>query len=40
MVFKNIILDGITCIKKIEHPLQVTNGLKLRIEKDLNLNWH
>jgi hypothetical protein len=38
MIFQDIILDGITCIKKFDDPLQVANGLKLRIEKDLNLN--
>jgi hypothetical protein len=42
MIFKNINSDDITCVKKIEDPLQVAIGLKLRIEKglDLNLIWH
>jgi hypothetical protein len=38
MIFNNINLDGITYIQKFEDPLQVANELKLRIQKDLNLN--
>jgi hypothetical protein len=38
MIFKNINLDGITCVKKIEDPLQVANGLKGKLKRfKLNL---
>jgi hypothetical protein len=33
MIFKNINLDGITCIQKFEDPLQMANGLKWKIHK-------
>jgi hypothetical protein len=31
MIFKNINLDGITCLTKFEDPSQVTIGLKRKI---------
>jgi hypothetical protein len=38
MIFKNINLDGVTCIKKCEGPLQVANGPKSRNLEIWNLN--
>jgi hypothetical protein len=37
-VFMNVNLDDITCVQKIEYPIQVAFRLNLIIEKDLNLN--
>jgi hypothetical protein len=38
LFFKNMNLDGIVCMQKIEDPIQVDFGLNLGIKKDLNLN--
>jgi hypothetical protein len=35
----NVNLDDITCVQKIEYPIQVAFRLNLIIEKDLNLNF-
>jgi hypothetical protein len=37
-VFMNVNLDDITCVQKIEYPIQVAFRLNLIIVKDLNLN--
>jgi hypothetical protein len=31
-------LDSITCMRKIQYPIQVAIGLNLIIQMDLNLN--
>jgi two-component SAPR family response regulator len=38
LIFMDVNLDGITCMQKIEDPIQVTFELDLIIKKDLNLN--
>jgi hypothetical protein len=44
MIFKNMNLDGLTCIKKIEVPLQVAiktwfnNNQRKDLDSNLNLN--
>jgi hypothetical protein len=39
MIFNTVNLDGLTCIKNFEAPLEVANrDLKREIQKELNLN--
>jgi hypothetical protein len=39
MISKAVNLDGLTCIEKIEVPLQVLNGLNRKIQKEFKFEF-